>query len=96
MDEYKTKSVIIGKKGKRDKEDNYPIFVNLFDTNDPHKNPDEMPKKFLEYNGIHKIIINKLNVEYLLIGKDILINNLKKIKISVDDMGHLIIEGDQE
>ena len=96
MEEFETKSAIIGKKGSRDEQESYPIFVNLFDENDPHKNPKTMPKRFLEYTGIHKIMIKGLDVEYLLIGKDIVINNLKKIRISVDEVGHLIIDGNQQ
>ncbi len=94
-DEFKTKSAIIGKKGKLENDDNYPIFVNLFDINDPHKDPNMVPKKFLEYK-VHKIITKGLTVEYLLIGKDLLINNLKSIKLSVEDHGHLVVEGVQE
>ncbi|MBR9690739.1 hypothetical protein GOV08_03580 [Candidatus Woesearchaeota archaeon] len=96
MEEFKTKSAIIGKKGKSDENENYPVFVNLFDVNDPHKDHEMTPKNFLEYKEIHKIVINGLNIEYLLIGKDIVINNLKSIKIEADDENHLIIEGKQE
>lgn len=94
-EEFKTKSAIIGKKGSLDKDENYPVFVNLFDVNDPHKDPNTVPKKFLEYK-IHKIIIKGLTVEYLLIGKDMVINNLKKIRLSYENGGHLIVEGEQE
>lgn len=94
-DEFKTKSVIIGKKGGIDENENYPVFVNLFDVNDPHKDPNTVPKKFLEYK-IHKIVLKGLTVEYLLIGKDMVINNLKKIKLSYEGHGHLIVEGEQE
>jgi hypothetical protein len=31
-----------------------------------------------------------------LIGKDMVINNLKKIKLSYEKVGHLIVEGEQE
>jgi len=94
-DEYKTKSAIIGKKGKMDDNENFPIFVNLFDVNDPHKDPDVVPKKFLEYK-VHKIILKGLEVEYLLVGKDMVINNLKKIRLSVEGHGHLVVSGEQE
>jgi hypothetical protein len=93
--EYETKSVIIGKAGKPNDKENYPIFVNLFDVNNPHRDPNAMPIKFLEYEDIHKIIIDGLKIEYLLLGKDIIINNLKKIDINVDNC-HLNISGEQE
>ena len=95
-EEYETKSVIIGKKGASNKDGSYPIFVNLFDENEPHKDHTIVPKKFLEFEGIHKIIIKNLEVEYLLVGKDIVINNLKKIHVDVDSDGHIFIDGVQE
>lgn len=95
MAEYKTKSAIIGKKGKMDENENFPIFVNLFDVNDPHKDPDTIPKKFLEFESIHKIIIKGLTVEYLLIGKDMVLNNLESINLNVEEDGHLVITGKQ-
>ncbi len=94
FDEFKTKSAIIGKKGKMDDNEDFPIFVNLFDVNDPHKDPNTVPKRFLEFK-VHKIIIKNLEVEYLLVGKDMVINNLKKIKLSVEGHGHLVVSGEQ-
>lgn len=95
MSEYKAKSAIIGKKGKMDENENYPVFVNLFDRNDPHKDPSSVPVEFIEFEAIHKIIIEGLRVEYLLVGKDMVINNLDSIKLSLEEDGHLIITGKQ-
>lgn len=95
MKEYKAKSAIIGKKGKMDENENYPVFVNLFDKNDPHKDPSSVPLEFIEFEAIHKIIIKGLTVEYLLVGKDMVINDLDTISLGVEDHGHLIIIGKQ-
>ncbi|MBR9675922.1 hypothetical protein GOV05_02860 [Candidatus Woesearchaeota archaeon] len=94
-DKFEARSAIIGKAGKHDEFESYPIFVNLFDKNDPHKDPDALPKKFLEYKGVHKIIIKDLDINYLLAGKDIVINNLTKIVVEQDGP-HVIISGEQK
>ncbi|MBN2423089.1 hypothetical protein JXB41_07740 [Candidatus Woesearchaeota archaeon] len=95
---YQTKSAMIGKRGKRDEEGNCPIFVHLFNINDPQKT-DKVPDKFLEFENIHKIIINGLNVSYLLAGQDILINDLEFVEIvedTYDPKHHLVVSGKQK
>ncbi len=92
---YKTKSVIIGRKGKRDEDGNSPVFVGLFDFNDPHKTT-KVPKKFIDFEKIHKIIIDKLKIEYLIEGSDTLINNLTEIDVEEKEPGHLYITGKQK
>ena len=79
---YETKSVLIARKKRVDKEDylNRPCFVSLFDENNPHLNV-EGPKKVIEFDKKHKVVIKGLNVNYLLPGNDIVINNLTEIHI---------------
>ncbi|MFH0875224.1 MAG: hypothetical protein V1859_04765 [archaeon] len=92
---YKTLSAMIGKRGKRDEEGNCPIFVHLFDINDPHKT-DKVPTKFIEFDSIHKIVIKDLTISYLMAGQDILVNNLEYVDIekdAYDPAHHLIISG---
>ena len=94
---YKTKSAMVGKRGKRDEEGNCPIFVHLFNINDPQKT-DKVPDQFLEFEQIHKIIIKNLDVSYLLAGQDILINNLEFLEVKKDKYDpehHLVISGRQ-
>jgi hypothetical protein len=94
----KTKSAIIGKTKKEDKYDGMerPIFISLFDINDPHKTK-EVPKKRYDFpKGVHKIILKNLEVDYLLAGHDILINNLEELSFREDKEGHLIIKGKQK
>ena len=95
MKEYKAKSAIIGKKGKMDENENYPVFVNLFNKNNPHKDVSAAPVEFVEFDAVHKIIIKDLTVEYLLVGKDMVINNLDSITLDLVEDGHLIISGKQ-
>ena len=90
--EYKTKSVIIGRKGKRDDDGNSPVFVNLFDINNPHKTA-EVPKEMIDFEKIHKIVIDKLTISYLIEGSDILINDLEEIEVEEKEPGHLFISG---
>ncbi len=92
---YKTKSALIGRKGKRDEEGNSPVFVNLFDINDPHKTA-EVPKEMIDFDKIHKIVIDSLKISYLIEGSDILINNLEEIDVEEKEPEHLFISGKQE
>ncbi len=89
---YGTTSAIIGRKGKRDDDGNSPVFVNLFDINNPHKTA-EVPKKMIDFSKIHKIFINNLNISYLIEGSDILINDLEEIDIKEKEPGHLFVSG---
>ncbi len=94
---YETKSAMIGKRGKRDDEGNCPVFVHLFDINDPHKT-DKVPDKFLEFENVHKIQIKGLDISYLFSGQDILINDLEWIEVvedKYDPKHHIIISGSQ-
>ncbi len=94
----KTKSAIIGKSKKDSNYDGMerPVFLSLFDINDPHKT-NKVPKKRYDFkNGVHKIILKNLEIDYLLAGHDILINNLQEIEFEKDKEGHLIVTGKQK
>jgi hypothetical protein len=94
MAKIKTKCVIIGRMKRKDntKED-YPCFISFFGINDPHKTG-EVPDKINDYEDIHKIIIEGLDVNYLLAGNDIVINDLEYVEIKVDKQ-HVIVTGKQ-
>ncbi|MBN1503392.1 hypothetical protein JW930_07670 [Candidatus Woesearchaeota archaeon] len=93
---YHTKSAIIGRSGKRDEFGNGPVFVHLFRINDPHKT-DIVPEKFIDFQKIHKIVFENLNLSYLLAGSDILINDLEYIVVKEEKgkPGNLVITGKQ-
>jgi len=94
MNKYETKSIIIGrKKGKEDKPDVRPCFISLFDKNDPHKDI-KVPFEVLEFEEVHKIVIEGLDVNYLLPGNDIIINDLEHIEFKVDGP-HIFLTGKQ-
>lgn len=91
---YKTKSVLIAR--KKSYEDDFsrrPCFISLFDENDPHLNV-HGPKDVVEFDKIHKVVIEGLNVDYLLPGNDIVINNLTEIEIE-ERNDHVYIKGKQ-
>jgi hypothetical protein len=91
---YQAKSAIIGRMKREDKDDElYPCFVSLFDINDPHKTG-EVPKEQIKFEQLHKIIIDDLDINYLLAGNDIVINNLEVIDVSYKPP-HLFIKGKQ-
>jgi len=91
------KSILIGKKKKeKDYEGNdRPVYVSLFEKNDPHLNC-QVPIKRHDFDkGIHKVILDGLKIDYLLAGHDIIVNDLKECSIEQDGKGHLIIKGKQ-
>jgi Ca2+-binding RTX toxin-like protein len=92
---YKTQSAIVGRSGKRDEFGNGPVFIHLFSKNDPHKSA-AVPDKFIDgHMKIHKIIFRGLDLNFLLAGSDILINDLEYIDVEEDkkSKGNLIITG---
>lgn len=93
---YTTKSIIIGKMGKRDEEGKSPVFVHLFSINNPHKT-DQVPDEFLEFEAIQKVVIKGLDLTYLIGGSDLLVNDLEYIECELEEgkPEHLIITGVQ-
>ena len=79
---YQTKSVLIGRKKRTNKEDfnHRPCFISLFSKNNPHLNT-EGPSRVIEFDRKHKVKIEGLNVHYLLPGNDIVINDLEELHV---------------
>ena len=93
----KTKSIIIGRRKRANcKEDSdlRDCFVDLFDINNPHL-CNKAPKKIFEFEGKHKVVIKDLDVNYLLLGHDLLVNDLKEVEIK-EDREHIYITGEQK
>lgn len=90
---YDTKAIIIGRKKRINEDEEYPCFIHFFDINNPHKSG-KVPKKMLDFDQIHKVIIKNLNINYLLEGNDIIVNDLEEIEINQDGP-HLTISGKQ-
>jgi len=93
---YEAKSAIIGRKGKRDEDGNGPVFIHLFDKNDPHRS-NFVPLQFIDFEQIHKIVFKNLKINFLLAGSDILINDIEFIDVREEEgkKGNLIISGKQ-
>ena len=94
--QYKTKSAIVGRSGKRDDSGNGPVFIHLFNVNDPHKQ-NIVPEKFIDFNKIHKVKFKAISLNFLLAGSDILINDLEYIEVEEEKgkKGNLVITGKQ-
>ncbi len=91
---YEAKSVLIGRKKRVGENlDVRPCFISLFDNNNPHKSGD-VPKDIVEYPEIHKVMIRGLDVNYLLPGNDLVINDLEFIEVEVDGP-HITVTGKQ-
>ncbi len=92
---YETKSAIIGRKKRENETDEaYPCFISLFDIRNPHTSG-EVPKKSIDIPLVHKYIITGLNINYLLEGNDIVINDMTEIDVRVEE-GHVYITGKQK
>ena len=76
--EFKTKSVILSRKGKKET-NQWNILLALFDQNNPNIE-DRVPVKVLEFKGVEKVRLKDLvNVSFYTTGGDLVINDLKNI-----------------
>lgn len=92
MKKYKAKSIIVGRK-KGDKDDVRPCFISMFNGNDPHKTG-EVPFEVLDFDAIHKVVIQGLDISYLLPGNDLVVNNLDSFQVEVHGE-HINLSGKQ-
>lgn len=89
---YKAKSILIGRKKSTDKDYSLrPCFISLFDENNPHLST-EGPKRVLEFEDVHKVIIHGLKVNYLLPGNDLVVNDLEEFE-AVQEGLHVVVSG---
>ena len=94
MAKYKTKSILIGRKKQyQDNLDVRPCFISLFNGNNPHKTG-ETPFEILDFEKVHSVTIDGLQMQYLLPGNDIVANDLEYIEIKVDGP-HIFLTGRQ-
>ena len=90
---YETKSIIVGRKKGEEDSDTKPCFIALFSVNEPHKK-NVVPSEIIEYTNVHKIILKGFDVNYLLHGNDLVINDLEFVEIKKEGP-HVIIRGEQ-
>ncbi len=93
---YSTKAIIIGRKQRADKKDDIfrACFISLFDKNDPHKE-NIVPKEMIEFAKAKRIDLTGFNVKFMLMGGDLVVNDLKWIDVTEKD-GNIIVKGKQE
>lgn len=93
--EYKTKSIIIGKKrrlfGKFGK---LTLFISFSSLNNPHLT-DKGFIDTIEYDKVHRVIIKDLDANYLFPGNDVVINDLEYVHIDLDGE-HILLTGKQK
>ena len=70
-----------------------PISISLFNKNNP-QSIEEGPNQVLDFDSIDKVIIKGLNLGYLPLGNDIIINNLSQISIE-QNRKEIVITGKQ-
>ena len=93
---HAAKSIIIGRKPRLDKDDysNRPCFISFFDINNPHKSS-VAPKKILDFQKANRVIIKGMDVNFLLMGGDLLVNDLEFVEVHEKE-GNVLITGKQE
>jgi hypothetical protein len=92
---YKTRSAMIGRMKRKGQDDDYPCFIHLFSSiDDPHKSG-LPPDKTLHFDMVHKVVIRELDVIYLPLGNDIVINGLDEITVDTEGP-HIFISGKQK
>ena len=96
MDEtFNAKSAVISRKPRIRPDGFKSAWIGLFDENNPHLKG-RAPFKVLEIPEIEKVRIKDLcNVSYYLMGNDIVINDLKTIRIT-QEKNILTITGKQK
>lgn len=88
---YKAKSIIVSRL-KREPDSEYasrPCRITLYSRNDPHLR-DEEPENVLEFNKVQKVVLKNLEVNYLLAGNDLVVNDLEEISVSKEN-GDIVI-----
>ena len=79
---YKAKSVVLSRKPGKDKDGLWTAFIGLFQENNPHLKG-RAPFTVVELPDVEKVRIRDLrNISFYLMGNDVVINNLKEVKIS--------------
>jgi hypothetical protein len=92
---FETKSIIFGRKKRENPDDeDYPFFIAFFSVNNPHTSG-KVPDSIREFPHIHKVVVTGLDFNYLLMGNDIVINDLEEIDVEVCD-GHVHLTGIQK
>jgi hypothetical protein len=79
---YVAKSLIIGRKKRKEGQEHSPCFIALFNTNKPHREG-KVPDKILDFDEVRKVDVKGLDFEYQLEGSDIIIQDLTEL--SIDD-----------
>ncbi len=93
---YKTRSIIVGrKKGVRAPSgEELLCFISFFrDINNPHKST-RVPDKIIEFEEIDRVAIKNLDINYLLPGNDIVINDLEEVEVK-ESGDNLVVTGKQ-
>jgi len=68
--------------------------IKLFNTNSPHRK-NLLPDETLDFPNTRKVIIEKLTLDYLTEGNDIVINDLEEVEIKQPDSITVVVSGQQ-
>ncbi len=77
---YTAKSIIIGRKKRKEGQEYSPCFIALFTANKPHRDG-KVPDKILDFDEVRKVDVKGLDFEYQLEGSDIIIQDLTEVSI---------------
>lgn len=83
---YNAKSIIIGRKKRKEGQEYSPCFIALFPTNKPHRDG-KVPEKILDFDEVRKVDVKGLDFEYQLEGSDIIIQDISELSIDEKNEG---------
>jgi hypothetical protein len=86
---YKAKSVVFGRKPRRDGDDFKSAFFKLYDILDP-LGQERFPIEELDFSNIEKVELRGENLDYFLEGNDLVIDNISEVIITQDGTKLLI------
>jgi len=87
--EYKCKSLLIARM-PRGEHENKTAVVKLFSKNDPHLT-ENFPTEELVFENTKRVILHGMTVKYMTEGNDLIVNDLKSVKIE-EVKGHHTVE----
>ncbi|MBS3107517.1 hypothetical protein J4468_01245 [Candidatus Woesearchaeota archaeon] len=91
--EIQAKSIIISRR-KVVQDVSYSCLISFFNINNPHLGGEE-PLDIKEFENAHKVIIRgPKEINYMLFGSDIIINDIKKLEIEHEGK-HILVKVEQ-
>jgi len=81
--EYAAKSVVIGRKPRKQEDMFKTAFIKIYDKTNP-LDAEDFPLKELDFPDIRKVVLHTSPVDYFLEGNDLVYDNITKVTIEIE------------